>query len=990
MDMPPLPPVDPTLPPPAPEAPALASISPRGNAPYAAAAKRRSLLGRFARPLFYLFSLGITALVIGAVAVITLYHIYTKDLPDSGKLAKYQPAGMTRLYGEDGSLIAEYAKERRVFVPFREIPKKVVQAFVAAEDQNFYSHRGIDPMGIARAVFENLRNYSTGEHSLVGGSTITQQVVKNFLLTREKSYERKIKEAILALRITQTYSKEKILELYLNEIYLGMGTYGVVAASDEYFGKELSQLTTEEVALLAAMPKAPAYYDPRRRPEEALHRRNYVLARMEEDGYINQAEYARAAATPLTILTEHAQPFSKTPFFSEEVRRWLLAKYGEETLYRGNLFVKTTVDPSLQTYMDTAFRAALVAYDRRHGYRGALLHLDTLEGWKEALPLLAKETPIYGKQKLAVVMGVDNTHATIAFAPDDSEQAEYPQGTIPMSAMRWARAVLPSGALGVVPSKPSMVVKVGDVVLVNPLSEEKNEWSLEQIPLVSGAMVAMRPQTGEVLAMTGGYSFGKSQFNRATQANRQPGSAFKPFVYLAGMERGFTPSTIVLDAPIELPQGAGLPMWRPGNYDGKYLGAATLRMGLEKSHNAMTVRLSQMTGLKAVKSVAKRFGIYPEPANNFSVVLGSYETTVMRLTTAYAMLANGGLKVEPTLVKRIDDRDGKTIYRADMRECVGCNLQAKGGLIRTATPPILQDTRERVVDPRVAYQMEQLLEGVVKRGTATKALVLGYPVAGKTGTTNDSRDAWFVGFTPEIVVGTYIGFDTPRNMGKKETGGAVALPAFIQFMQQVYADGRTPPEVPKPEGVVQVAVDRWSGVPAMPWQGGGSLITETFVTGAPIFIPGEEMQTADPEETTDTDDRFVDYDYGNQGYRSQTYGPDGQIYDPATGGSTAPTAGGLPRSYRPSSSYVIDPRTGAPVPAYSPSAQGTTRQGWQAERRPVTQPQYPAVRPNPQATQSWQNLPPRHPTRLQEERRYRSLRESTGQGGASSGTGGLY
>jgi penicillin-binding protein 1A len=835
-------------------------------------------------------------------------------------------------------------------------------------------------MGIARAVFENLRSYSAGEHSLVGGSTITQQVVKNFLLTREKSYERKIKEAILALRITQTYSKEKILELYLNEIYLGMGAYGVVAASDEYFGKEVQELTTEEVALLAAMPKAPAYYDPRRRPEEARARRNYVLARMEEDGYINEAEYARAAATPLTILKEHAEPFSKTPFFSEEVRRWLLEKYGEETLYRGSLFVKTSADPALQAHMDKAFRAALVAYDRRHGYRGALLHLDTMQGWQEAVALLAKEIPTYGTQRLAIVTEMDNTKATIAFLPREDVEPTAEQGTIPMSAMRWARAVLPSGAIGVVPSKPSMVVKVGDVVLVSPILEEKQQWSLEQIPLVSGAMVAMRPQTGEVLAMTGGYSFGKSQFNRATQAMRQPGSAFKPFVYLAGMERGFTPSTIVLDAPIELPQGPGLPMWRPGNYDGKYLGAATLRMGLEKSHNAMTVRLSQMTGLKAVKSVAKRFGIYPDPPNNYSVVLGSYETTVMRLTAAYAMLANGGLKVEPTLVTRIDDRDGKTIYRADMQECEGCNMQAKGGLQRSTTPPSVQDARERVVDPRVAYQMEQMLEGVVKRGTATRANVLGYPVAGKTGTTNDSRDAWFVGFTPDIVVGTYIGFDTPRNMGKKETGGAVALPAFIQFMQGFYANGRTPPEVPKPEGIVQVAVDRWSGVPSMPWQGGGSLITETFVTGAPIFIPGEEMEVADPDEVSEEGDHFVDYDYGNQGYRSQTYGADGQTYDPA--------AGGLPRSYRPSSSYVIDPRTGAPVPAYPPSSQGSTGQGWQ-QRRPVPQP-YPAVRPNPQATQSWQSLPPRHPTRLQEERRSRSLRESTGQGGASSGTGGLY
>jgi penicillin-binding protein 1A len=929
-----------------------------------------SVMKRLARPFFYLMSLLVTGVVLAAIAIIVVFHLFSQDLPDSGKLAKYQPAGMTRLYAEDGSLIAEYAKERRIFVPFREIPKKVVNAFIAAEDQNFYSHRGIDPMGILRAVIANLRNYGTGTHSLVGGSTITQQVVKNFLLTREKSYERKIKEAILALRITQTYSKEKILELYLNQIYLGMGAYGVVAASDEYFGKHVSELETEEVALLAAMPKAPAYYDPRKRPDEALQRRNYVLGRMAEDGYINDAEYQRAVATPLTILQNHPIISSKTPFFSEEVRRWLLEKYGNDALYKGNLFVKTTVDPKAQEAVDRAFRHALIAYDRRHGYRGAIVHLETLDGWKDALSILAKETPLYEKQRLAVVMGVDNIKATIALHSSNASDDETKETahSIPFSAMQWARPVMKLGYMGAAPRRASDVVKVGDVVLVSPLGESTTQWSLQQIPEVSGAMVAMKPQTGEVIAMTGGYSFTDSQFNRATQANRQPGSAFKPFVYMAGMERGFTPSTIMLDAPVELSQGAGLPPWRPQNYDGKYLGAATLRMGLEKSHNAMTVRLAQATGIKAIKSVIQRFGMYDDPPANYSVVLGSYETTLMKMVRAYAMLANGGSKVEATLVKRVDDAEGKTIYRADARSCEGCNA----GAVPRDAPPALTDARERVADPRIAYQMEQLLEGVVERGTAKKAKVLGFPVAGKTGTTNDSRDAWFIGYTPDVVVGVYLGFDTPRNMGKKETGGAVALPAFIEFMQSYY-DKKQPTLMQKPEGILQVKVNPYTGTPTMPWQGEWG-ITETFVTGAPIFVPGEEMQVAVPSEEELMPDQFVDY--GNQNATAPTYGPDGRPYDP---NNSTPLSldqpSGLPASYKPSTAYSLD-GAGLPISRSQANPPSTP---------PVNNPSLP-TRPEQQfqPPTTWQNLPPRHPMRLQEERRYR------GQQGTASGTGGLY
>ncbi len=948
------------------------------------------------RPLFWIASLGVTGVAVGAVAVLAIFHIYSKDLPDSGSLADYQPAGMTRLYANDGSLLAEYATERRIFVPFEEIPRHVIQAFIAAEDQNFYQHRGIDPSGILRAFLKNIRNYGANERSLVGGSTITQQVVKNFLLTREKSIDRKIKEAILALRITQNYSKDRILELYLNEIYLGMGAYGVAAASLEYFGKEPHALSTEEVALLAAMPKAPAYYDPHKRPEEALERRNYVLTRMHEDGYINDAEYERTMATPLGVREERFRGEIRAPFFSEEVRRSVLRDYGKDNLYKGNLYITTTVDPRAQAMMDRAYRQALRTYDRRHGYRGAIAQLESLDGWLEAVSALEKTTPLIEEQRLAVVLELKKRHAVLGFADErvaDAEEAlvdeaealtvipeasdetmqepEYVQGTLPTKALAWARPRRPSGALGAVPKKPGDILKVKDVVLVAPHGDTSEQWALEQIPEVSGAMVAMRPDTGEVVAMTGGYSFAESEFNRATQARRQPGSAFKPFVYMAAMERGFTPSSIVVDAPIEVEQGPGKPLWRPQNYGGDFLGPTTLRVGLEKSRNVMTVHLAQMLGLDAVAHVGERLGVYDNLPPNYANVLGAQETTVMRLAAAYSMLANGGLKVVPTLIKRIDDAKGHTIYRADTRECTHCNTEQGGLKQRLKRPPEIPDARERVIDPRIAYQMVSLLRGVVQRGTATRANTLGFEVAGKTGTTNDSRDAWFMGMTQDLVVGTYIGFDKPRGMGRRETGGRVALPAFIDFMKAYYKDA-PPPDFVKPEGVLEIAVDRYTGVPPLPWQPSEQIITETFVTGGSIFIPGEDIAYVPPDalQEEQNEDGFVDYDAGNEAYRSRQAFEEEYYRQQQTGYDRQ--QGGIVHSQPQYYGYTPVTPQGQAAPPDS------------AHSQPPTQPDNPW-------TGQQQRMPPAHPQQ-RERRRYDDYRRPSTRARppVDSGTGGLY
>lgn len=780
--------------------------------------------------------------IFGLIAAMLVFSYYNQGLPSFEKLAQYSPPVVTRLYAGNGKLLAEYATEKRIFVPLKAIPEMVRYAFVAAEDKNFYHHKGVDIYGIARAIRENAKNYGTGR-SLVGGSTITQQVVKNFLLTSEKSFERKIKEAILAYRISRVYSKDKILELYLNEIYLGNGSYGVAVAALNYFDKPLNELTVEEAALLAAMPKAPANYDPCRYPEKARERRNYVIGRMLEDGYISEFEAQRAMMAPIILERRSKEEIVKADFFTEEVRRDLARMYGSDALYEGGLTVKTTVDEALQKMADASLRKALTDYDRRHGYRGPVMTLGSAQSWEVTLPKATEgiEVPLYDGQQLAMVLTVEKAKATIGFASGS-------KGTIALKELKWARLAKRNNRLG--PSIRSVkdVLSVGDIIIAEQLDAATASYGLHQIPQVNGALVAMDPHSGRVLAMSGGYSYIKTEFNRATQAKRQPGSAFKPFVYMAALENGYTPSTIVVDEPVEVSQGPGKPLWRPKNYGGKFLGPTTLRVGLEKSRNTMTVRLAQMLGLGRIINVAKRVGIYEgNVPRNYSMVLGAHETTLLKMVTGYSMIANGGRRVEASLIERIDDRNGDIIYRRDDRPCPGCRIDPNR-MVSSYAPPSIDDAREVVIDPRIAYQITSLMQGVTTRGTAAKARAIGKPVAGKTGTTNDSRDAWFIGFSPDLVVGVYIGFDKPRTLGRRETGGKVALPGFIDFMKKALADKPARP-FRMPSGIRVVQVDRQTGLPPYPGDyGSGKIIGEVFVVGGSIYKPPLPIDAEDEED----------------------------------------------------------------------------------------------------------------------------------------------
>lgn len=763
--------------------------------------------GRLLRLFKWLIVISFVALILAVAAGVLVVERYSADLPSTEQLGNYDPKVMTRLYSADGKLMAEYAKEKRFFLPLSAIPKTVQNAFLSAEDKNFYSHKGIDWWGMMRAMRNNILNYKQGH--LAGGSTITQQVVKNFLLTNEKTFARKIKEAILAYRISNSYSKEKILELYLNEIYLGQGTYGVAAAAITYFNKSLDALTTEEAALLAALPKAPAYFDPNKNYDRARARRNYVIGRMQQDGYIDAAEATRAEAAPITLRKRGGEDVARADFFAEEVRRALASMYGSNVLYEGGLFVKTTLNPKFQAYADRALREALMLYDQRHGYRGPITTLGAIDAdYPAQLAKIQQDKAItlFDGQQLAIIRSVTPKVDILLMNGD--------RGSVPPEGMAWAQPKF----------------SAGDVVLVQP-TQTKGLYRLQQIPEVNGGLVVMDPHTGRVLAMSGGYAYHGSEFNRVTQAKRQPGSAFKPLVYLTALENGFSPTSVINDAPISLSQGPGLPMWTPKNYEGDYMGPISFRTALEKSRNAVSVRIASMLGIKRVKRVAKRLGVYEDEApENYSMVLGAKETTLIKLANAYSMIANGGRRVAPWLIERIDDRNGATIFRRDTRACEGCLISTD---IDKANPtaPTISDERERVIDPRVAYQITSILQGAVQRGTGTAAKVLNRQIAGKTGTTNDSRDTWFIGYTPDLVVGTYIGYDTPKPLGEKETGGRVAIQGFIKFMQ--LADGDIPVQPFRaPPGIREVPIN-----PEAPMA-----VREAFLTGGPIFKPMNELQ----------------------------------------------------------------------------------------------------------------------------------------------------
>ncbi|MBK9078753.1 MAG: penicillin-binding protein 1A [Hyphomicrobium sp.] len=798
----------PTLPPPA--------------APKKKRKRRKSLLLSF---LGFGFGTAVLLFVAASAAIGVYIQQQSKDLPDYESLAKYEPPVMSRIHAHDGSLISEFARERRIFVPINTIPKRVVGAFLSAEDRRFYEHGGIDFQGVARAVFAAIEAKVQGSNRRAqGASTITQQVAKNFLLTNERSLERKVKEAILAIRIERAYSKDKILELYLNEIYLGLNSYGVAAAALTYFNKELSDLTIEEAAYLAALPKAPNNYHPFKHTAKATERRDWIIGQMAENGYVTAAEAEAAKKVPLTVnLRQTGAHISTAEYFAEEVRRTLLARYGEDKLYGGGMSVRTTLDPRLQHIARRALIDGLVKFDRKQGWRGPVSKIEISGDW--GVPLGGIDTPAdIQPWRLGVVLDAQKTKAVIGLKParqqDQTLVKEREAVEVPLDEMKWAR--IPDKRTE--PKATSDLLKPGDVVYVAPKDPENitGTWSLMQIPEISGGLVAMDPHTGRVLAVVGGFSFSMSQFDRAIQAKRQPGSSFKPFVYTAAIDNGYKPTSIILDAPIEIEQGAGLELWKPENYEkDKSAGPSTLRFGIEKSRNQMTVRLAQDLGMPIITEYAKRFGIYDDLLPVLSMSLGAGETTLLRMATAYCMLANGGREVKSTLIDRIQDRWGRTVWRHDERQCMGCTAEKWVG----QQEPALIDDRKQIVDPHSAYQMTSILEGVIQRGTATSLKSLNRPLAGKTGTTNEEKDVWFLGYTPDMVVGVFVGYDTPKPLGKGNTGGAIAAPIFGDFMKEALVN--TPPAPFRiPPGIKLVRVDPKTGFRAQ--AGAADSILEAF------------------------------------------------------------------------------------------------------------------------------------------------------------------
>lgn len=777
--------------------------------------------------LISIFLLGLTGIVAGAALVSMMWHEFSEDLPDHSKLKTYEPPITSRVYAWNGQLMGEFAKEKRIFVPIENIPPQVKNAFLSAEDRNFYEHPGIDVVGVVRAILINLENAGGGRR-LVGASTITQQVAKNFLLTNEVSFERKIKEAILAFRLEQSFSKDHLLELYLNQIYLGGGAYGVAAAAQHYYGKTLDELNVSELAYLAALPKAPNNYNPIKHEKAAIARRDWVLARMAEDGHITRREMLDAQKMPLGTVQSDEMEHIEAPYFLEEVRREIADKFGSDSLYKGGLVVRSTLNPELQEMAAKSLHDGLVNYDRtRTGYRGAVTNIPTT-GWEEALALVERPAGMPPQWQLAVVLSgkklglVDGTEAVLS---------EKDAG--------WGGAALKKGA----------------VVMVETADKETR---LRQIPKVQGAIIVMDPHTGRVLAMEGGWDYAMSQFNRATQALRQTGSAFKPFIYAAALEKGASPSTLVSDGPIEFYAGPGQGMWRPKNYSEDYLGNIPVSVALEKSRNLVTIRLAQFVGMKTVSEFASKFGVKDGLEPHLANSLGSAETTLQRLTAGYAIFANGGKKVTPSLIDRVQNRKGETVYRHEERNCAQCDDRTPWR--PSVMVPDIENNAQTIISPAVAYQMTQLLEGVVQRGTAMSLRELNTPLAGKTGTTNESRDTWFIGFSPDLVAGVFIGYDEPKSLGAKATGGNVALPVFKEFMQSALKDQ---PPVPFriPPDVRLILINSKSGLRTttadpnalwMPFSGDtdpestGNLLTRGVVSTDTPSAPTSTMPSSDP------------------------------------------------------------------------------------------------------------------------------------------------
>ncbi len=690
------------------------------------------------------------------------FWYFSIGLPDYKKLSNYQPPISSRVYSDDGKLIAEYALQKRLFVPYDSIPEVIVNSFLSAEDKNFFSHPGVDAQGILRAIINNLKNIYQDKR-LEGASTITQQVAKNFLLTNEVSLKRKVKEAILAFRIERAYSKERILELYLNQIYLGQGTYGIAAASLEYFDKSIKELNYQDAALLAALPKAPSKYNPYKYPDIAKFRRNLVLQNLKDNAFITKKQFTNLKKSKLNLKRRKIEIVNEANSYTEEVRRSVNENYGFEKLYSQGLSIRTPLNINYQTQAIKSLRKGIEEYDRRHGWRGPITNKLRDKSWKNKIDQFKLDPTLNWK----MVEIISTTENEVKFKTLENKNKNKKEGILKSDNFKWAI------------SKNKTVkdrFKIGDIIFVK---KEKNVWTLRQYPKVNGGIVVLDPYSGNVKALVGGFNFKSSEFNRVTQAKRQPGSAFKPIVYAAALENGFAPNSIILDAPFVESQGQGLKNWKPENYGKKFYGPTTLRKGIEYSRNLMTVRIAKMLGLNKILDLSKKLDIYDEIPELLSVSLGAAETTLINLTSAYASFVNGGKKIAPNLISRIQDRRGKTIFQVKNRECQGCDKFINEDYVF----PLIKNSYEQVFSQETAYQMVSILSGAVERGTAKKLKTLKVPLAGKTGTTNDNYDAWFIGFSSNLVIGVYIGFDNPKTLGKFETGSKAALPVFKDFVE---------------------------------------------------------------------------------------------------------------------------------------------------------------------------------------------------------------
>ena len=717
-----------------------------------------------------------------SVLILSILWSFSNNLPDYKFLKSYKPSVSSKVFSGNGDLVADFSQEKRIFVPYNSIPQNVINSFLSAEDKNFFSHPGVDAKGVLRAIINNISNIISSKR-LEGASTITQQVAKNFLLTNEVSINRKIKEAILAFRIERALTKERILELYLNQIYLGSGAYGVAAASLEYFDKSIKELNYAESALLAALPKAPSRYNPYRDKDLAKFRRDLIVQNLYDNNFIDKNEYEQIIKEEIKLKKSEKIYLEDAQYYIEDVRKDIIEKLSYDKVYKEGLNINTPINLNLQRIATESLRDGLIDYDKRRGWRGALKNIKYSENWFDKFKEYQLEKTL-GWQ-VAIVKKISKFSATI-----ETENKE--NGSIKFDDISWTKKEFKD------------LFEIGDVIYVKNIND--NIFSLKQLPRVNGGIVVMDPYTGRVLALSGGFSFKKSEFNRATQALRQPGSAFKPFIYALALENDYTPTSLILDAPLVLEQGEDLKMWKPENYGKKFYGPSTLRVGLEKSRNLMTVRIAQNLGIEKVVNFSKNLGIYDNPEKLLSISLGSAETTLMKLTTAYSSFVNGGKLVTPVIIDRIQDSEGKTIFSDEMRKCTNCEQIS----FSSNSYPKIKDNYKQVFSPQTAYQMTSILEGVVQRGTGKQLKDLNLNLAGKTGTTNENTDTWFIGFTSNLVVGVYVGEDDPKPLGKFETGARTALPIFKEFVSEAIKKSEARP-FKAAEGTIMMVVDSDTG-----------------------------------------------------------------------------------------------------------------------------------------------------------------------------------